>query len=102
MYDPRIGRWLSPDPYGQFVSPYVGMGNMPNMNTDPDGGSTGPVFAGVSAFKYAGAIEAIADEMAIYSAMRAGITIFKPITVTANAFNRQFHGGRRLDYCGYG
>ena len=31
-------RWLSPDPYGQFSSPYVGMGNTPNMSTDPDGG----------------------------------------------------------------
>src|SRR5690606_16399130 len=29
MYDPRFGRWLSPDPYGQFASPYVGMGNNP-------------------------------------------------------------------------
>ncbi len=38
MYDARFGRWLSPDPYGQFASPYVGMGNMPNMGTDPDGG----------------------------------------------------------------
>ena len=37
MYDPRIGRWLSPDPYGQFASPYVAMGNIPHMGTDPDG-----------------------------------------------------------------
>lgn len=40
MYDPRFGRWLSPDPYGQYASPYVGMGNVPNMGTDPDGGFT--------------------------------------------------------------
>jgi RHS repeat-associated protein len=39
-YDPRVGRWLSPDPYGQFSSPYVGMGNIPNMGVDPDGGLT--------------------------------------------------------------
>ncbi|HMJ67787.1 MAG TPA: RHS repeat-associated core domain-containing protein [Cyclobacteriaceae bacterium] len=38
MYDPRIGRWISPDPYGQFASPYVGMGNNPVSGTDPDGG----------------------------------------------------------------
>jgi RHS repeat-associated protein len=38
MYDPRIGRWLSPDPYGQFASPYLGMGNIPHMGVDPDGG----------------------------------------------------------------
>jgi RHS repeat-associated protein len=41
MYDARIGRWNSPDPYGQFESPYVGMGNLPHINTDPDGGFTG-------------------------------------------------------------
>lgn len=37
-YDPRIGRWLSTDPYGQFDSPYIGMGNVPNVGIDPDGG----------------------------------------------------------------
>jgi RHS repeat-associated protein len=37
-YDARIGRWLSGDPYGQFDSPYVGMGNNPVTGTDPDGG----------------------------------------------------------------
>lgn len=31
-------RWLSPDPYGQFSSPYLGMGNAPHMRYDPDGG----------------------------------------------------------------
>lgn len=38
MYDARIGRWISPDPYGQFASPYLAMGNMPHMGSDPDGG----------------------------------------------------------------
>ncbi|MBD1432694.1 RHS repeat-associated core domain-containing protein [Sphingobacterium sp. DN00404] len=37
-YDPVIGRWLSTDPYGQYWSPYVGMGNNPVMRFDPDGG----------------------------------------------------------------
>ena len=27
QYDAVTGRWLSPDPYGQYESPYVGMGN---------------------------------------------------------------------------
>ncbi len=42
MYDARFGRWLSPDPYGQFASPYLAMGNNPVMNVDPDGGLAGP------------------------------------------------------------
>jgi RHS repeat-associated protein len=47
MYDARFGRWLSPDPYGQFASPYVGMGNNPIMSVDPTGGCVPP--CGVSA-----------------------------------------------------
>lgn len=38
LWDSRIGRWLSPDPYGQFHSPYLGMGNNPIRMIDPDGG----------------------------------------------------------------
>lgn len=37
-YDPAIGRWLTVDPYGQYYSPYVGMGNDPINRSDPDGG----------------------------------------------------------------
>ena len=40
MYDSRIGRWISPDPYGEFHSPYLAMGNNPVSVTDPDGGCT--------------------------------------------------------------
>jgi RHS repeat-associated protein len=38
MWDGRLGRWLSPDPYGQYASPYLGMGNNPVSSIDPDGG----------------------------------------------------------------
>lgn len=38
LWDGRIGRWLSPDPYGQHFSPYMGMGNNPIGMIDPDGG----------------------------------------------------------------
>lgn len=37
-FDPIIARWLVPDPYRQYWSPYVGMGNNPINGTDPDGG----------------------------------------------------------------
>lgn len=38
LWDGRIGRWLSTDPYGQYASPYLGMGNNPISGIDPDGG----------------------------------------------------------------
>lgn len=39
MYDPQIGRWIGTDPYDEFPSQYVGMGNSPSNYTDPDGGN---------------------------------------------------------------
>jgi RHS repeat-associated protein len=38
MYDAVIGRWLGVDPYREFYSVYMGMGNNPVSNVDPDGG----------------------------------------------------------------
>ncbi len=38
MYDPVIGRWMGPDPYRQFYSAYIAMGNNPVSGVDPDGG----------------------------------------------------------------
>lgn len=40
LWDGRIGRWLSTDPYGQYASPYLGMGNNPVSLIDPNGGFT--------------------------------------------------------------
>jgi RHS repeat-associated protein len=41
-YDPQIGRWLSIDPYDEFTSGYIGMGNNPVNKVDPTGGFTDP------------------------------------------------------------
>jgi hypothetical protein len=38
MYNQDIGRWFAPDPYGQYHSPYLAMGNNPVSQIDPDGG----------------------------------------------------------------
>ena len=38
LWDGRLGRWISPDPMGQYSSPYLGMGNNPISMTDPNGG----------------------------------------------------------------
>jgi len=86
MYDARIGRWLTVDPYGQFASPYVAMGNNPAMNIDPDGGSTGPIIKAIGAFKYANAIEAIGDEAIAFSLMRSGVPVLRSVTVTPSAW----------------
>lgn len=42
LWDSRIGRWLTTDPYGQHPSPYLGMGNNPITRWDPDGGCDQP------------------------------------------------------------
>lgn len=42
LWDSRIGRWLTTDPYGQYSSPYLGMGNNPISMMDPDGGMACP------------------------------------------------------------
>ncbi|MCL9807675.1 hypothetical protein NAT51_19285 [Flavobacterium amniphilum] len=41
LWDGRLGRWLTVDPYGQYFSPYLGMGNNPISRIDPDGGADG-------------------------------------------------------------
>ena len=48
-YDPLLGRFSTIDPYGQYFSPYLAMGNShPNM-IDPDGGFGGPFGMGYTA-----------------------------------------------------
>ncbi len=38
-YDAAIGRFVTTDPYEQFMSPYIAMGNNPIVSFDPDGGN---------------------------------------------------------------
>lgn len=44
LWDARIGRWLTTDPYRQFASPYLGMGNNPINMIDKDGGKADGIF----------------------------------------------------------
>jgi RHS repeat-associated protein len=39
-YDAQIGRWIQNDPYEQYASGYVGMGNDPVNSLDTDGGES--------------------------------------------------------------
>jgi RHS repeat-associated protein len=52
LWDGRIGRWLTIDPYHEFFSPYLGMGNNPINLIDPDGGMTDPPKTGKVGEKY--------------------------------------------------
>ncbi len=52
LWDSRIGRWLSPDPYRQFDSPYLGMGNNPISGIDYDGGKVYIYKKGIGYFEY--------------------------------------------------
>ncbi len=38
LYDSRINRWLTTDPYRQYASPYLAMGNNWVSRVDPNGG----------------------------------------------------------------
>ena len=44
LYDPRINRWLTTDPEGQFHSPYLAMGNNWINRIDPTGGVAEPPY----------------------------------------------------------
>lgn len=37
-FDHDLGRWMTPDPYKQFLNPYVALGNNPVNYSDPSGG----------------------------------------------------------------
>ena len=74
QYDAVVGRWLSPDPYGQYNSPYVGMGNDWVNNVDPDGGFTDPVYSiinGVQVVTMNG-ITSVALKEVVVTGTRAG------------------------------
>ena len=54
LYDARIGRWMVPDPAGQFWSPYVGMGNDWVNGVDPDGKYKWKIMAELANFLFGG------------------------------------------------
>jgi len=62
-YDPQMGRWIQQDPYDEFESPYVGMGNDPVNNVDEDGGFSvpGAVIGGIAGFIAGGAYALAGD-----------------------------------------
>ena len=51
LYDPRINRWLTTDPKGQYHSPYMAMGNNWMNGVDQDGAEYNPVYGSDGAFR---------------------------------------------------
>jgi RHS repeat-associated protein len=47
-YDPLLGRFNTTDPYNQYFSPYVSMGNNHPNQVDPDGGFGYSIAAGIA------------------------------------------------------
>lgn len=67
LYDNRTGRWMIPDPAGQFASPYLGMGNNPVMMVDEDGELAWFVVGAVALYSaYRGYMQAAADPTATW------------------------------------
>ena len=65
LWDNRIGRWLTTDPYGQYSSPYLGMGNDPVNRIDSDGGADNPVYDSKGNYK-GNTVEGFTGEAIIY------------------------------------
>ena len=78
QYDAFLGRWTSMDPYGQYASPYLGMGNSPVNGVDPDGGLAWfvPIITGAVIGGTAGGIHASNNpNMSIGEGILLGATI---------------------------
>ncbi|NOY48528.1 MAG: hypothetical protein GXO84_10130 [Chlorobi bacterium] len=54
LYDGRTGRWMNTDPYGQYWSLYLGMGNNPVSYIDRDGGIGEKLRARIAAWRKKG------------------------------------------------
>ncbi|UYZ62537.1 RHS repeat-associated core domain-containing protein [Hymenobacter weizhouensis] len=91
LYHSRLGRWMSYDPYGQFASPYVGMGNNPVSSTDPDGGwccGGGPVQTALNG----GTIgEVVVRGVASGAYMRLGLDAARHVAFYAGQYTYGFY-----------
>lgn len=89
LYDSRINRWMSPDPAGQYASPYLSMGNSWVNRVDPDGGEDNPVYGSDGSYR-GDTIEGFTGEGIIYD----GDLDFSQMT--AGALTNSDNGGTFL------
>ncbi|MFT3748129.1 MAG: DUF6443 domain-containing protein [Agriterribacter sp.] len=89
-YDPQTGRWIQQDPYQQFASPYVGMGNDPANLIDPSGGIGIPCpGTSVLAIAFMKAGEWLANGISTISTISSWVGIASTATlVGVDVFNR--------------
>ncbi|WP_339141959.1 RHS repeat domain-containing protein [Croceitalea sp. MTPC5] len=73
LWDGRIGRWLTTDPYGQYSSPYLGIGNNPISRIDPDGGFDTWIGAFLYRFFNGGGGEIFENESGQFGIDRTGV-----------------------------
>ena len=84
-YDAQIGRWVQQDPYQEFASPYVGMGDDPVNLTDPSGGSIlyCPGTSAVAIF-FDKAFQALTKASPILSKIDIGVNVLKSTAFITN------------------
>jgi RHS repeat-associated protein len=96
LYNSRIGRWMSYDPYGQFASPYVSVGNNPVSGVDPDGGwgGPGPIYTLGNIAKNTQALGVVVvrgGKAAMSTGLRLGLQVGSSILRVGDAYAR--YGG---------
>ncbi len=85
-YDPQIGRFLQNDPYDQFASGYVGMGNDPVNNVDPSGGVIIPTLLGSTTGVDAVCVASRVAKTATSTMSAVNLTV-KSITLSVDAWH---------------
>ncbi len=91
LWDSRIGRWLTTDPYRQHASPYLGMGNNPITRTDHDGGCDGNENCSCS-----GVFETQVLDEVVVTALRSGSYGFDAVPAGMNLMD--VYSGSRSQY----
>ncbi|RKO68256.1 hypothetical protein D7322_28170 [Sphingobacterium puteale] len=96
-YDAVLGRWLTGDPKGQYVSPYVGMGNNPVSGVDVDGGWSNWLGAFAYTLIHGGKIHKTAEGLYTVGKVVNGIPNIYAGRSTGNGF-MQFANVNNLSY----
>ncbi|MDA3616880.1 RHS repeat domain-containing protein, partial [Polluticaenibacter yanchengensis] len=84
-YDPQIGRFLQADPYDQFASGYVGMGNDPVNTIDRSGGWVSS--AAAAALKQVACVGSSVAYSASFTIASLASSFFTVMNITVRSIN---------------